>query len=475
MNERMAGPLPAGYGPGRRTIPTAAKLGVAVIIANLAGLLAAVWFPQQIRAVPASASTETWLFVGYYTALAIAAIADAFLLDEIIFKGSFRLTALQGKDGSRLNLKDDEATVAATMQRPGMTFPVVLILCGGITYLLFNVVNHDFNAYYKRVGKYVSQLRGDDPTTQPQRNQAISALSIRRDDEITPVLLRQLGRGGETATWAAWALGRFVDAKTDRKSIIAALWAASEETDQAVRLQALISLARLQHRAVATPLQAELRKQLDAGAVDRRLVYATGFIQVPSSLPLLAETLQRSDEKAQQLAAWAIAQHRDQREARDLNAMLEARLPSAGFLTRCAIIFSLGIIGNERSNLALMHAHDLASPEERTTMCPVQSLYLSPDGKEDPFDFLSPPDTYQLQILNVMAQMRATSPEIREKVEPWLEALVAAKKDDTESLLASRAQSLLDGIRSGRDDTKAKTPADLAPRPAPAAPSAPAP
>ena len=115
MTERMAGPLPTGYGPGRRTLPTAYKLGVAVIIANLAGLIAAVWFPQQIRAVPATASAETWLFVGYYTALAIVAIVDALWIDEVVFKGAFRMTHLQGKDGARLNLKDDEATVAATM------------------------------------------------------------------------------------------------------------------------------------------------------------------------------------------------------------------------------------------------------------------------------------------------------------------------------------------------------------------------
>jgi len=466
MTERMAGPLPTGYGPGRRTLPTAYKLGVAVIIANLAGLIAAVWFPQQIRAVPATESLETWMFVGYYTALAIVAIVDALWLDEVVFHGAFRMTHLQGKDGSRVNPKDDEVTVAATMQRTSMTFPAVVILAGGVTYLLFNAVNHDFNAYYRRVGKYVSQLRGDDVADADKRHQAITALSIRRDDEITQILLKELGRGGDQGTWAAWALGRFADAKTDRKAIIAALWAASQEPDPAVRLQAVISLARLQHRAVASVLQAELRKQLDAdvAALDRRLVYATGFIQVPTSIPLLTEVLQRGDVPAQRIAAWAIAQHRDQREAKDLDGLLEARLPAASFLSRCAIVFSLGIIGDERSNLALMHAYDTATPEERQTVCPVESLFLSPDGKAEPFDFLTPPDTFALQTLNVMAQMRATTPEIREKVEPWLTAVVAANKDDG-TVFSSRAQSLLDGIRSGRDDTKGKAPVQAPPAP----------
>lgn len=473
MTEPMAGPLPAGYGPGRRKIPTAHKLGVAVIIANLAGLLAAVWFPQQIRAVPASASVETWLFAGYYTALCLVAIVDALWIDEVVFKGAFRMTHLQGKDPSRLNLKDDEATVAATLQRTSMTFPAVLILAGGVTYLLFNAVNHDFNTYYRRVGKYVSDLRGDDPATAETRHKAISALSIRRDDAIAPLMLRQLGRGGDMGTWAAWALGRFADAKTDRKAIVAALWAASQEADAAVRVQALISLARLQHRAVAVPLQAELRKQLAAGDLDRRLVYGAGFIQIPTSLPILTEVLQRGDIQAQRITAWAIAQHRDQREAKDVHEILEARLPSAPFMSRCAIVFSLGIIANEQSNLALMHAHDTATPEERQTKCPIETLYLSPDGKEDPFDFLSPPDLYALQILNVMAQMRATSPEIRAKVEPWLESLIAANKADTTSVLASRAQSLLDGIRSARDDSKPRTPAATPATPAPEAPADP--
>ncbi|MBL9102774.1 MAG: hypothetical protein JNL82_17640 [Myxococcales bacterium] len=469
----MAGPLPPGYGPGRRTLPTAHKLGVAVIIANLAGLIAAVWCAREIRAVPATAGLETAWFAAYYTALVIVAVVEALWIDEVVFHGAFRLSHLQGKDGSRVNLKDDEATVAASMQRSSMSFPAVLILCGGVTYLLFNAVNHNFNAYYRRVGKYVSALRGDDPAAEPARHQAIAALSIRRDPEIAPLLLRQLGRGGDMGTWAAWALGRFGDARSDRKAIVAALWAATQEPDEAVRLQALVSLARLQHRSVAAPLQAELREQLDAGALDRRLVYGAGYIQVPSSLPLLGEVLQRGEVPAQRIAAWAIAQHRDQREARDLHTTLEARLPSAPLPTRCAIVFSLGIIGAERSNLALMHAYDSATPEERATPCGIETVFLSPDGKEDPFDFLSPPDTYGMQILNVMGQMRATTPEIRQQVEPWLVALVAANKADTSTVLASRAQSLLDGIRAGRDDTKSARPAEGA-KPPLAAPAAPA-
>jgi hypothetical protein len=454
MTAPMAGsPLPAGYGPGSRRIAPAHKLGIAVVIANLAGLIAAVYCAQQIRAVPAEATTETIYFAIYYTALCVVAVADALWIDEVVFHGAFRIQHLQGKDGSRLNLKDDEVTVAASMQRSSMSFPAVLIACGGLTYLLFNAVNHDFNAYYRKVGKYVSQLRGDDPTTQPKRSEAIAALSIRRDPEIVPLLLKQLGRGGETASFAAWALGRFSDAKNFRKAIVEALWAASLEPDAAVRREALISLARLQHRPVAPYLQNEIRGELEAGGpLDARLIYATGFIQVPDSVPLLAEVLQRGDLKSQRVAAWAIAQHRDQRDAKDLDRVLEQRLPSASILGRCAIVHSLGILGNERSNLALIHAHDMATPAERETACPSETVFLRPDGADEPADLLLPPDTYAVKILHTMGQIRATAPEIRSEVEPWLERLVAATKDEG-TLTSARAQSLLDGIRAGRDDT----------------------
>jgi hypothetical protein len=451
----MAGPtLPAGYGPGKRRIPTSAKLGIAVVIANLAGLIAAVYCAQQIRAVPATAGAETILFAIYYTALCLAAIVDALWVDEVLFHGAFRLTYFHGKDGSRVNLKDDPTVVAASMQRSSVSFPVVLLLAGGLTYLGFNAVNHDFNGYVRRIGKHVSNLRGDSPETEPLRLQAIAALSIRRDPEVVPLLLQQLGRGGETGAYAAWALGRFADAKNFRKSMVEALWAASEEPDQAVRHEALIALARLQHRPVAEALQAEIRRELDAGALDPRLVYATGFIQVPSSLPLITEALQRGEVLTQRVAAWAIAQHRDQREAKNLDRLLEQRLPAAPFLTRCALVHSLGTIGDERANLALMHAYDTATPEERNTKCPAATVFLRPDGADEPADLLLPPTTYENKILATMGQVRATNPEIRKSVEPWLEALIAARVPDEEDLFAPRARSLLEGIRLGRDDTE---------------------
>ncbi|MCY1006393.1 hypothetical protein OV079_12645 [Nannocystis pusilla] len=63
------------------------KLLVAAVIANLAGMIAAVYLARLIRDVPAEASIETMLLVGYYTAMCAVAVADALLVDEFMFGG----------------------------------------------------------------------------------------------------------------------------------------------------------------------------------------------------------------------------------------------------------------------------------------------------------------------------------------------------------------------------------------------------
>ncbi|MCY1058273.1 hypothetical protein [Nannocystis sp. SCPEA4] len=449
--------LPPGYRPRARGVPVRNKLLVAAVIANLGGMIAAVYLAKLIRDVPADASTETMLLVGYYAALCVVALVDALLVDEFLFAGSFRMTHLQGKDPKFARASDDAVMVAATMQRSSVSFPIVLLLAGGLTYLLFNFVNQDFNSYYRRVGIHVSSLRGDEPETQPRRLQAIAELSLRRHPTIVPTLRQQLTRGGEVGAWAAWALGRFVDVTSERKAILADLRAAAKSPDPTLRREALISLARYQDRDVAEQLIGELERDLAAGVIDRRLLIAAGYIQVPAVLPVLGQILQRGDEKAQRVAAWAIVQHRDQRDAKDLDLVLTDRLPSAAFPVRCAIVFSLGILGNERANVPLMHAYDTATPEERTTTCPVEVVYLRPDGQQDHFELLLPAESYENVIFKVLGQLRATSPEIRAEVEPWLERLVAAHKGDG-TLMADRAQSLLNGIRSARDDSKVAAP-----------------
>jgi hypothetical protein len=454
MKSAMASADPSsGYRPNRRGIPARNKLIVAAIAVNLAGMIAAVYIANQIRAIPATDSAESALMIGYWTALCVVAIADALLIDELLFRGAFRLTHIQGKDPKYARASDDPAMIAATMQRSTLSFPVVLLISGGITYFLFNFVNHDFNPYYRRVGVHVSALRGDDPESQPRRLEAIAALSVRRHPAILPTLREQLTRGGEVGAWAAWSLGRFTDQKSERRAIVADLNEAARSPDPTLRREALISLSRHQDRSIADALLGEIERDLQANTFDVRLLIAAGYIQVPKLVPALAQVLQRGDERAQRVAAWAIAQHRDLREAKDLDRLLFDRLPSASLPVRCAIVHSLWILGMESANVPLVHAWETATQAERETSCSFEVVYLRPDGKEDHYELFLPVDTYQNKILHVMGQVRATAPEIRAQVEPFLEQIIAENTGNG-TLLAERAQSLLDGIRTARDDSK---------------------
>jgi hypothetical protein len=135
--------------------------------------------------------------------------------------------------------------------------------------------------------------------------------------------------------------------------------------------------------------------------------------------------------------------------------IIEDRAPSASFLVRCAIVHSLGILADESSNLALMDLYDAATPEERTTLCPSIGVPMRPDGQDDRIDLLMPQDVLSVKVILSMGQMRATSPEIRSKVEPWLAEITA----DGSATPATRegARNLLSGIQEQRDDSKMKT------------------
>jgi HEAT repeat protein len=410
---------------------------------------------RLIRAVPESAGLEMGLRIAYFGTMVAVAAVEALLVDELFMNGAFRLAVLKGKSARFARRDEDARSMAATMQRTTATFPVVLLACGVLTYLLFNLVNNDFDVYYRRVGKYVSALRGDDPESTQRRLDAIAALSIRREPEILPVLRQQLERGGEVGAWAAWAIGRHYDLPR-RRPLQAPLVAASRGTDPMIRREALVALGRLQHRPMARRIQDEIQAQLDANEViDTRLLYGLGAIQHMSSVPLLERVLHSGDEEAQRMAAWALAQHRDQRGGRAVVQIIEDRLPTASPLVRCAITHSLGILADESSNLALMRAYDETSQELRYTVCPTITVLMRPDREDDRIDLLMPQETFVMKVLKSMGQMRATTAEIRGQVEPWLEAVIA----DSETSPATReaAENLLSGVQQGRDDSKMKS------------------
>jgi hypothetical protein len=219
----------------------------------------------------------------------------------------------------------------------------------------------------------------------------------------------------------------------------------------------MLSLARLQHRPFAKNIQGELQKELDSGGeVDIRLLWALAYLQDMSSMEVLERALYEGDEDVQRAAAWAISQHRDQKGAQRAVTLLEGRLPAASFQVKCAIIHSLGVLADESSNLALMHAHDGLSENDRARTCARMSINVRPDGKEDRYDLLVPQDTFQRKTLQAMGGMRATTSEMRNAVEPWLESLI----EDTHTPPLSResAQSLLAGVRQGRNDRTTPAP-----------------
>lgn len=438
--------------PKRRSrTPVWAKLWTVVILANFAGFIIAMWVAGVVRSVPESASSETALLFGYYAAMAVIAFIDALLVDELAFKGSFRKTYLQGK-GDKKSVKSDGDVVAvvASLQRSRMSFPFLLLLCGGLTYVVFNLINHDFDVYYRRVGKHISAMNQGDDAAQIE---AIRELSIRRDPHVLPALRKRLAAGGEPAAWAAWALGRFTDLPT-RRPLKVPLVAASQSADTKIRREALVALGRIQHRAVAEEVHRELTALQQTGQpIDPRLVYTLGSIQVLSSVALLEGLLHSADTQTQRVAAWALAQHRDQRGGRAVVEILESRLPTANHEVSCAIVHSLGILRDERSNLALIALHDTLTPAEQATICPRWQLSLRPDGDlDDRIDLFMPQDTLSMKVIATMGQMRATTPEVRAEVEPWLERVTA----NEESTPATReaGKSLLEGIRAARDDSE---------------------
>ena len=436
--------------PARRGASIRAKLVSLAVLANMAGCVVAIYVARVLRANP-SANEGGWLFA-YYTAMFVVAVFDAFLVDELLFGGVFRRTYLEGKDERQLERSGDDQALAATFRRSSFRFPTVVVLCGALTYFVFNLANRDFDTYHRTIGTHLNALhRGD----ADEQRAAVASLAIHRTPEVLHALTTTLQEGGPAAPWAAWALGGFHDLPTLRP-VIPPLVAAARSDDPAVRREALVALGRLQHRPMAPYIHQEIEAQVAAGeVVDPRLLYALGSVQVLDSVPLLERLLHAADEPTQRLAAWALAQHRDQRGGREVVEVLEKRLPSASLDVRCAIVHSLGILADERSNLALMRAYDEATPDELSTVCPRITMSMRPDGGDDALELLRPERKYGMKIILSMGQMRATAPDLREQVEPWLARLSGDTTAEYE--VQEGSASLLEGIRGGRDDAQSKT------------------
>jgi hypothetical protein len=422
-------------------------LWLGVVSANLIGLFAADYVSSYLRA---GAGDPDVLFGFYYGALLLTGVADALWIDEVVFKGAFRRT-IQGRTSTSKNA--DVEDVAASMQPSAMRFPLVVLLCCALTYMLFNLVNHRLNRWWDDIGEHTHTLRSPKSATAAQQ-QAIIALSTRPNPEVLDVLEEQLQDGDpEVEAYAAWAIGRQKTHETMNMNRLPPLVERVRNGEPKVRREALLALARLQHQAIADEVQAELAAELDAGVtLDLRLIWGLGYLQHADSLPVLDKALYHPDETVQRLAAWSLSQHRDSGKGRQAADLLEQRLPAASMPTKCAIVHSLGVLADERSNLALMHAYQTATAAEIEFLCKRMSVSAAPDGERDHEDLLAPTERFGIKILQAAGAMRATSPAIRAEIEPWLESVIAAP--DTSLPARESAQSLLTGIRSQRNDSR---------------------
>jgi hypothetical protein len=97
-----------------------------------------------------------------------------------------------------------------------------------------------------------------------------------------------------------------------------------------------------------------------------------------------------------------------------------------------------------------MHVYESATAAEREFLCRRLSVSAAPDGERDHEDLLAPTDRFSIKVMQSFGAMRATTPEIRAQIEPWLETVIAAKDIPLPTLQS--AQSLLAGIRTQRND-----------------------
>lgn len=453
MTPAMAAKLPPGYG-SNRSRTTGAMFWLGVVVANLVGLFGAVWIAGALRL---GAGNPDLLLPLYYGLMVLAGLVDALWLDEIAFKGAFRRAVLQGRGQalrSKSEVSDDQALEDAALaaSQPTLGFPVVAIVCSLLSYGLFNLANHGFDGWWRDIGKQAMSARHGDSTE--IRIEAIRALSLRNRAEVLDIFESQLADPDvEVARWSAWALGRQRLNASMNETRIAPLYERYRNGPPEVRREAMIALARIQHQAIADEVAAALRDELaDAEAVDVRLIWSLGYVQRPDTIDVLDQALYHADPQVRRVAAWALAQQRDSGKGREAADLLEQRLPAAPFETKCAIIHALGVLTDERSNLALMHAHDGLAASEREAICTSESIFASPDGTDDREDILMPQDTFQMKTLQAMGGMRATSDQIRAEVEPWLERLIATPELGT--VARESAQSLLAGIREQRDDRR---------------------
>lgn len=445
-----------GPNRGARRKNTTHRLWLAMLVSNVLALFAAVLISKRVRSFSLPVNQEpVWMAVGYALML-VAAVITAFWADEVFFRGSFRKAHLSGKGLAHAEKSGDAEAISAALRPMHLIFPVLVLAGLALSYVAANAVSRGFFSNYDRIGAPALTVRRTEPAQAQARKDAVEALSMVQRPKVQLFLSRQLHHPDEeTAAYAAWALGRLRN-KNLRRMFSESLMRAAKSKKPMLAKEAQIALARMQHRAVAPLIEQRLEQGLLhlGDKLDPRLVWALGFTQQGSSIPLLAKALYHRDAQIRRVAAWALGQQKGPKNAERSLKVLQERLVSAPLPTRCAVVHAMGILGHERANLDIVRAWRDSSPEERGRYCEPESVRLRPDaGGQDHHKLLLTPmrntvETFEVMTLFSMGAIRATQEEIRKPVLGMLEEILADPQAKPRSQDAAR--SLQSGIQGSK-------------------------
>ncbi len=437
-------------------IPRWAKLWVLVVVVAMTTGFACLWAAHRVRALPETTTALQLALATYYGAITVLALAIAFLVDEGMFQGGFRRTTLGGEQvpAKRALGEGNIARSAALFQRNQLSFVMTFALAWGACYVGAEMLTGFFSREYQRVGRHVFALWRGEATA---KREAVASLFMRRETAAVQTLLDYANAQptDQTRTLQAvlWALGSMHDLPS-RRPLLHAL---GPYTDASIptelRREALIGLGRLRDPHVTPHLAALAQDDATHDRFDARVIYALGLVASEPALAPLQDALMRGPSKVQQLAAWGLSQHTAfGTHTREVAATLGTRLLTADAPLGCAIAWSLGQLGVEDSNLALQKSLDGIARTHWDAPCPGVSVALGVEGMPaHPHHVIELPQSLVVTHLLSMARVRATDPTIRAHVEPWLAALAHDKTLRSDTTFA--ASSLLDAIRTGRDDT----------------------
>lgn len=441
---------------GRNRHSTRQGLWFLMLLANMVGLFGAVMISRQVRSLMLPAAHEPiWMAVGYGL-IFVAAVVDAFWADEVFFGGAFRKYTLGGKSVARAEKDGDDAAIAASMRPMHLIFPSLLIGAFGLSYFAANTVSRGFYSEYSRIGAQALEVRKKEPADREKRRRAVAALSMVQRPQIQLFLANQLTHPDEdTAAHAAWALGRLSD-KNMRRMLADRLMQAARGPRAQLAKEATFALARMQHRGVGQLLEKGLQGALEhtGDDLDPRWVWAMGFVQRASAIPLLGKALYHRDLNIARLAAWALGQQKGRKNADRALKVLDERLLSSPLPVRCAVVHAMGILGHEAANSAIVDAWRQSSAEERQRYCQPLDLPLGPDGAgNDVHELLRTPvrntvESYEVMSLFSMGAIRASDPKLQSKVLGMLDSIL----EDEGAALRSRdaARSLKAGIQQAK-------------------------